>query len=137
MPTREHIGAAGSDGYATTPAVLAEHLVDISNAVIVRAGLPAVPKVAELASCAPCAEEDDFILFVVTGINEVRLPAASFGISTSPAFDADELSGSHEQDDAARRRSRKVAKRARSDQASSAPNATNLQMSGSQVRARV
>jgi hypothetical protein len=121
MPTREQIVPPASDGYATTAAVLAEHLADVSKAAIVPAGLPEVSEVAELASCAQCAERDDFVLFVVIGINEVRLPAASFRISTSPAFDADELSGSHGQDDAARRRSRKVAKGVRSDQASFQP----------------
>jgi hypothetical protein len=120
MPTREQIGAAASDGYATAE-VLAEHLADVSNAASVPAPLPAAPEVAELTSCAPCAEKDGFVLFVVIGINEVPLPAASFRISTSPAFDADEFSGSHGQDDAASRRSRKVAKGVMSDQASFQP----------------
>jgi hypothetical protein len=76
--------------------------------------LPAAPQVTELPSGAPRAEEDDFLLFIFIRINEVRLPAASFGISTSPAFDTDKLSRSHEPDDAATRRGRTVAKEGRS-----------------------
>jgi hypothetical protein len=135
MPTREQIGAAARDGYATA-AVLVEHLADVSNAAV-PAALPAVPEVAELASCAPCAEKDGFVLFVVIGINEVPLPAASFRISTSPAFDADELSGSHGQDDAASRRSRKVAKGVRSDQASFQPRTRPRSLSAAKGRNRI
>ncbi|MGH7477950.1 MAG: hypothetical protein ACRELD_16950, partial [Longimicrobiales bacterium] len=71
----------------------------------------AVPQIAELAPAARRAEEDDLVLSVVIGIDEVRLPAASVEVSTAPAFDADERGGRHGHDDAANRRGAKVARR--------------------------
>jgi hypothetical protein len=70
-----------------------------------------VPQVAELASGARRAEEDDLVfLFVVVALDKVRLPATSFGSSSAPALDANELGRRHVQDDAASRRCPKVAK---------------------------
>ena len=57
-------------------------------------------QVAELPGGAPGADEDDLVLSVVIGSNEMPFPAASFRISASSALDASELGGNHGQDDA-------------------------------------
>lgn len=57
--------------------------------------LRAAPQLAELTSGAHRTEEEHLVPVVVIGINQVRAPAQSFGISTSPAFGAEKLGGSH------------------------------------------
>jgi hypothetical protein len=66
-------------------------------------------QLAELASGTARTEEDHVVSFVVIAFDEMRLPAARFGISVASAFDTDELGGSHGHDDAATRRGRIVA----------------------------
>jgi hypothetical protein len=55
----------------------------------------AAPQLAELTSGAYRTEEEHLVLVVVIGVNQVRAPASSFGISRSPAFGAEKLGGSH------------------------------------------
>jgi hypothetical protein len=57
--------------------------------------LRAARQLAELTSGAHRTEEEHLVAVVVIGINQVRAPAPSFGISASPAFGAEELGGSH------------------------------------------
>ena len=52
-----------------------------------------MPQLAELASGTARTEEDHVVSFVVIAFDELRLPAASFGISAASAFDTDELDG--------------------------------------------
>ena len=71
------------------------------------------PQVAELTDGAVRTEEDDFVSSVVIRINEVPLPAASFGVRATTTFDARKISRGHAQDHFENDRSRLLAGRDR------------------------
>jgi hypothetical protein len=94
MPLGEQVDAASeSEGYAAS-AMFRESVADAPTPSSLR---PVTGGAAarRLTSRAYRTEEEHLVLVVVIGVNQVRAPASSFGISRSPAFGAEKLGGSH------------------------------------------